>query len=128
MILSFVFYAASLAPLTDSGKHPIDKQLEICLKQPYSTRTQAACYNTAYTAWEKDIAVSEKLLLAKEKQKDKIRAAQKAWEKERDAEFNKIAEHYNQMRGTGYISVRIKLRMEVLRKRALELEAQLKKL
>jgi uncharacterized protein YecT (DUF1311 family) len=59
------------------------------------------------------------------KQKEKLRSEQKDWQKQRDAEFTNIADKYNKMRGTMYIPVRIKLRMEVLRKRALQLEKQL---
>lgn len=126
MLLTFLFFAASLNPSMDTIKHSIDIQLDKCLSQTHATMPRAECYSTAYNAWENDIAACEKKLLKKEKQKGSVAAAQKDWEKERDARFKEIADKYNTMRGTMYVPVRIKLRMEVLRARALELERQLK--
>ena len=127
MMIPFLLYCASLSLLTDTVEHPIDRQLERCLSAAHATMPRAECYTTAYKAWENDIAVSEKKLLKKEKQKGAVAAAQKIWEKERDSRFKEIAGKYNTMRGTLYIPLRIKLRMEVLRARALDLERQLKK-
>ena len=126
MLLSILLYSFSLSPSTDTIKHPIDLQLDKCLLKAHATMTRAACYNTAYIGWENDIAVSEKLLLKKGKDKNNVENEQKAWEQERDARFKEIADQYNKMRGTMYVPLRIKLRMEVLRARALKLEEQLK--
>ncbi len=127
MLIPVLIYAISLMSVTDTVKHPIDSRLESCLLNSYATMPRAHCYNNAYNAWENDIAATEKALLAKagEKQKVEIKACQAAWEKQRDVAFNRIADDYNKMRGTAYIPVRIKLRMEVLRKRALQLEKEL---
>ena len=127
MLFPVLIYAISLVSIPDTAKHPIDNRLDSCLSNSHATMPRAHCYNSAYNAWEEDIATTEKALLAKagEKQKVKIKANQAAWEKQRDAAFDKIADQYNKMRGTGYIPVRIKLRMEVLRKRALQLEKKL---
>jgi len=126
MLISFLLYAASLNPSADTIKHPIDIQLDKCLSQAHATIPRAECYNTAYKAWENDISTCEKKLLKKEKQKGTVVAAQKNWEKEKDARFKEIADKYNSMRGTMYVPIRIKLRMEVLRARALKLENQVK--
>lgn len=127
MLITVLMYAISVASVTDTVKYPIDNRLDSCLSNSYATMPRAHCYNSAYNAWENDIAATEKALLAKAdaKQKAKIKAAQSAWEKQRDAAFNRIAGQYNKMHGTAYIPVRIKLRMEVLRKRALQLEKEL---
>ena len=128
MMIPVLFFASSFLNLSDSVRHPIDLRLDSCLLKSHATMPRAECYRNAYEAWENDIAAVEKALLqrANAKQKAKIKAEQNAWIKQRDASFQKIADQYNKMRGTAYIPVRIKLRMEVLRKRALELERQQK--
>ncbi|MEP6674993.1 MAG: lysozyme inhibitor LprI family protein [Ferruginibacter sp.] len=112
---------------SDSNQHPIDVHLKDCLAASHATMPRAHCYTTAYNAWEKDINATEKKLLSKATaaQKTILHADQTAWEKERDVAFQNIADKYNNRRGTGYIPVRIELRMQVLRKRALTLEAAL---
>lgn len=113
----------------DSNQHPIDMRLQNCLKEAHATMPRAECYNIAYHHWELDIKNIEKKLLAKAttQQKEQLRTDELNWEKERDLAFDTIAIKYNKMRGTGYIPVRIQLRMDVLRKHALELEAELTK-
>lgn len=128
MLISVLLFATTLINVSDTGGNKIDVQLSECLSKSEATMIRAECYNKAYTAWDNDITATEKVLMAKAdgKQKEKLRSEQSAWQKQRDDAFNKIADKYNKMRGTMYIPVRIKLRMEVLRKRALQLEKQLR--
>ena len=128
MMIAILLSAGTFLNAPDTARHPIDIKLERCLSHSNAIMPRAECYSTAYTAWEKDIDVSEKKLLAKagEKEKVSLAASQIAWEKYRDARFQQIADRYNKMRGTGYIPVRVKVRMEILRERALQLEKELK--
>ena len=123
--LSFVVTAqAEDAPST----HPIDVKMEKCLKTQHGTMPRVKCYNTAAEAWDKDLTkVYAELRQAEDaKNKPALEAAQLAWEKYRDAEFDYFAQIYGQLRGTGYISVRITTRMEIVRARALQLESRLR--
>ena len=128
MMIAILLSAGTFLNAADTDRHPIDIKLERCLSHSNAIMPRAECYSTAYTSWEKDIDVSEKKLLAKagEKEKASLAASQIAWEKYRDTRFQQIAERYNKMRGTGYIPVRVKVRMEILRERALQLEKELK--
>ncbi len=111
----------------DSVIHPIDARMNNCLAHSHATMPSATCYNKAYLAWEEDIRVAQNKLLkiAEPQQRKKLAEEESDWEKQRDLEFKKIADKYNNRRGTGYIPVRIELRMEILRMRALELEKRL---
>ncbi len=127
ILLPVLLLSGSILNSTDSTIHPIDTRMNACLAKAHATMPRATCYNTAYLAWEADIKnVSNKLLKnADALQRKKLTDEKSSWEKERDLEFSKIADTYNARKGTGYIPIRIKLRMEILRKRALQLEKQL---
>ena len=126
ILLSVFMIAGSFFNSPDSVIHPIDARMNNCLGHSHATMPRATCYNKAYLAWEDDIKITCNKLLKKAdpQRRKKLADEQSAWEKQRDLEFKKIADKYNSMRGTGYIPVRIELRMEILRKRALELEKQ----
>ena len=110
------------------GKHPVDVKMEKCLKTHHGTMPRVECYNTASEAWDKDLTkVYAELRQAEDaKNKPALEASQRAWEKYRDAEFDYLAQIYGRMKGTGYISVRITARMEIVRARALNLESRLR--
>jgi uncharacterized protein YecT (DUF1311 family) len=101
--------------------NPIDKTQTSCLKTQHCTMPRAKCYSDAADAWEKDVTEIYALLLKavpKEK-RPALETSQSAWEAYRDAEFEMIAQMYNDRKGSGYISVRIILRMNVVKERAL---------
>ena len=127
ILLPVLLLSGSMLNAADSSVHPIDTRMNACLAKTHATMPRATCYNTAYLEWEADIKkVNNELLKnADAVQRKKLTDEQSSWEKERDLEFSKIADTYNARKGTGYIPVRIKLRMEILRKRALQLEMQL---
>ena len=108
-------------------KHPIETALQQCLAKSHATMPRARCYSQASDAWDKDVAVTYAELLRRENAvaKSSLQAAQAAWEKYRDAEFDYLAELYWQRKGTGYIAVRIVQRSEIVRARALQLENRL---
>jgi uncharacterized protein YecT (DUF1311 family) len=125
-LISILLSAGTLLNTPDSAIHPIDSRMTKCLDRSHAIMPRADCYNKAYTDWEQDIKKYQNRLLQKAdaEQRKKILAEEKAWEDIRDEEFKKIADEYNNRKGTGYIPVRIALRMQVLRKRALQLEKE----
>ncbi len=109
---------------TDNG---IDKVQAKCLKTHSGTMPRAKCYSDAFEAWEKNIAqtYAEMRSVVPTATKHSLETAQKAWETFRDAEFDFIGERYANRKGTGYIAIRIILRIDVLKPRALQLEKEL---
>jgi uncharacterized protein YecT (DUF1311 family) len=85
------------------------------------------CTDKAYAAWDQELNKNYgKLMRAlKPSQKEALRLAQIEWIKYRDLDFKLIDSVYDTMQGTMYIPMRIDARMEVVKKRALELKGYL---
>lgn len=82
------------------------------------------CTDKAYAAWDKELNQNYGKLMRtlKPPQKETLRLAQLEWIKYRDLDFKLIDSVYDTMQGTMYIPMRIAARLEVLKKRALELK------
>ena len=115
---------------TETAPHPIDAAMNKCLKTHKGNLPRAECYSATSEAWEKDVtSVYAKLLaIADAPEKAVLAKSQRAWEQFRDAEFEFYSRLYNSRKGTGYISVRITTRMEIVKTRALQLESHLESL
>ena len=130
-VLIFVFTCLSYALANASGKgaqeqapHPIDKALEACIDKNGSTAGMVECTDKAYAAWDKELNKNygELMRTVKPSQKEALRLAQLEWIKYRDLDFKLIDTLYDTMQGTMYIPMRIDARMELVKKRALELK------
>jgi len=121
--LSCLLGAASGSVTQDQPQHPIDKALEACIDKNGSTAGMVQCTDTAYAAWDKELNKNygELMRSVKPPQKEALRLAQLEWIKYRDLDFKLIDSLYDTMQGTMYIPMRIDARMEVVKKRALEL-------
>jgi uncharacterized protein YecT (DUF1311 family) len=122
--LGFLFLFTTIAIAQEPAQHPIDKALEACIDKNGSTAGMVECTDKAYAAWDKELNKSygELMRALKPAQKEAIRLAQLEWIKYRDLEFKLIDSIYDAMQGTMYIPMRIDARMEVVKKRALELK------
>jgi uncharacterized protein YecT (DUF1311 family) len=82
------------------------------------------CTDKAYAAWDKELNkdYGELMRTLKPSQKETLRLAQLEWIKFRDLDFKLIDSVYDTMQGTMYIPMRVDARMEVVKKRALELK------
>ena len=111
----------------EETKHPIDKALEACIDKNGSTAGMVECTDKAYAAWDRELNKSYGALMQslKPKQKETLRLAQLEWIKFRDLEFKLVDSLYDTMEGTMYIPMRVDARMEVIRKRALDLKGYL---
>ncbi len=127
----FTFLIFLLTCLTASGslsqeqtQHPIDKALETCIDKNGSTAGMVECTDKAFAAWDKELNKNygELMRTLKPTQKETLRSSQLEWIKYRDLEFKFIDSIYDTMQGTMYIPMRIDARMEVVKKRALELK------
>jgi uncharacterized protein YecT (DUF1311 family) len=116
-----------LAPVAigqEQAQHPIDKALEACIDKNGSTAGMVECTDKAYAAWDKELNKNygELMRALKPAQKESLKAAELEWIKYRDLQFKFIDSIYDTMQGTMYIPMRIDARMEVIKKRALELK------
>jgi len=123
--------ALLLLPLACFGQeqrqHPIDKALDACIEKNGSTAGMVECTDKAYAAWDKELNKNYGALMQKLKprQKEALRLGQLEWIKFRDLEFKFIDSIYDTLEGTMYIPMRIGTRMDIVKKRALELKEYL---
>ena len=119
-----VFLLATGASAQEPAPHSIDKALEACIDKNGSTAGMVECTDKAYAAWDKELNKNygELMRALKPAQKEALRLAQLEWIKYRDVNFKFIDSVYDTMDGTMYIPMRIDSRMEVVKKRALELK------
>jgi uncharacterized protein YecT (DUF1311 family) len=83
------------------------------------------CTDKAYAAWDRELNKNygELMRILKPPPKESLRLAQLEWIKYRDLDLKLIDSLYDDtMQGTMYIPMRIDARMEVVKKRALELQ------
>jgi uncharacterized protein YecT (DUF1311 family) len=121
LLLASVSFAQAETP------HPIDKALDACIEKDGSTAGMVQCTDKAYAAWDKELNKNYFALMRKLKptQKEIMKAAQLEWIKSRDADFKVIDSIYDTLQGTMYIPMRIDARMELVKKRALQLKGYL---
>jgi uncharacterized protein YecT (DUF1311 family) len=125
--LTVLLLAMGVVSGQEETKHPIDKSLEACIDKNGSTAGMVECTDKAYAAWDKELNKNYSVLMQslKPKQKETLRQAQLEWIKFRDLEFKLVNSLYDTMEGTMYIPMRVDARMEVIRKRALDLKGYL---
>jgi uncharacterized protein YecT (DUF1311 family) len=123
LALASVLLLATVSIAQEQTQHPIDKALEACIDKNGSTAGMVECTDKAYVAWDKELNKNygELLRALKSSQKEVLRVAQLEWIKYRDLDFKLIDTLYDTMQGTMYIPMRIDARMEVIKKRALQL-------
>lgn len=104
--------------------HPIDTALDKCMDKNPSTQGMIGCIDEAYKKWDAELNKNYKALTAQlsPKQKATLLASQRKWLEYRDLEFKNIATFYETMEGTMYQPMAVSDRMEVVKKRALDLK------
>lgn len=115
---------ATVSLAQEESKHPIDKALDACIEKDPSTGGMVECTDKAYLAWDKELNKNYGQLLRKLKptQKEVLKSAQLEWIKHRDADFKLIDSIYETLEGTMYISMRLDERVELVKRRALQLK------
>jgi uncharacterized protein YecT (DUF1311 family) len=127
LTLVSVLLLATVSFAQEQNQHPIDKSLEACIDKNPSTAGMVECTDKAYLAWDKELNKNygELMRTLKPGQKESLRAAQLEWIKYRDLNFKLIDSVYDTMQGTMYIPMRIEARVEMIKRRALELRGYL---
>ena len=108
-----------------AADHPIDQYQTKCIAADSTTAGMTNCTNGASARWDKELnSVYAKLLSSLSPvEQDALRAAQRQWILYRDAEFKVIDEMYKTRDGTMYIPMRAADRLEIIKARALQLQA-----
>ncbi len=115
--------AASAAP-AEGVKHEIDLLVDKMMDKDPSTAGMIEAVTEGEKRWDAELNKYYKLLgenLDKDS-KAALKKAQLAWIAFRDAEFAMIAELYSKKEGTMYRVIAAGARMEVVKKRALDLK------
>ena len=111
-----------------SGKeHPIDSWLKGCMEKDPSTQGTNACLGQALVRWDSEMnRVYQELNGRLDAEGcNTLREAQRAWMAFRDRELAWLGEFYGRLQGSMYGSMLVADRVEVTRKRALELDSLL---
>lgn len=120
---------AVLAPLRSQDapapppRHPVDARLDACLAKDPSTQGMLACLDAAYAEWDAELNRAYRELLSRltAGEAESLREAQRAWLAHRDATFKLFDAVYGRKEGTMFLTMRAADRVDVVRKRALEL-------
>lgn len=133
MKLYFVFFFTFFFSCTvafsqePAERHPIDVALDKCMDKNPSTQGTVGCLDEAYKKWDAELNKNYKALTLKmnAKQKAALLAAQRKWIEYRDLEFKAQLSIYETMEGTMFQPMIVNDRMEVVKKRALDLKSYL---
>lgn len=103
--------------------YDIDTELSQCMDANPSTTGMLNCVSDAYKKWDIELNRNYKLLrqILGEEDKEMLMASQKAWIAYRDTEFRTIHAVFGNKDGTMYIPMAAHSRVEIVKKRALEL-------
>jgi uncharacterized protein YecT (DUF1311 family) len=103
----------------------IDLTTESCLNTNESTAGMLECFSRSEKEWDTELNRVYKALQGKLKPagQDALKQAQKAWMGQRDKEFELINALHAQLDGTMWIAVMAEKRADVVKTRALALQA-----
>lgn len=125
--LCFLFLSFVAIAQDAQEQHPIDIALDKCMDKNPSTHGMIGCLDEAYKKWDAELNKNYKALSLKmdTKQKAALLAAQRKWIEYRDLEFMTQKAVYETMQGTMFQPMAVNDRMEVVKKRALDLKSYL---
>ena len=109
--------------ISTEKQHRIDKITDDCIEKDGSTAGMSECMNQAYQLWDAELNKIYNQLKAslKSDAQNALKASQLEWIKFRDAEFALSDKIYSELQGTMYIPMRAGDRVDMVRKRTLEL-------
>ena len=118
------FDGAAPAP---GKEHPTDSWLKGCMETDPSTQGTNACLGQALVRWDSEMNRAYQELNGRldAERRSTLREAQRAWVVFRDRELAWLGDFYGRLEGSMYGSMLAADRVEVTRKRALELDSLL---
>jgi len=116
--------SAVSAAESENEKHEIDIFVDKAMDKDPSTAGMIKAMDEGEKLWDAELNKYYKLLSEKldKESKAALKKAQLAWITFRDAEFAMIADIYSKQEGTMYRVIAVSLRMEVVKRRALDLK------
>lgn len=101
----------------------LDQALERCAGKHPSNQGGAACGRRAYVHWDKllNVVYSDLMKKMSDRESKALRSSQRRWLKFRDAEFKVIDRVYSFEKGSMNISFNAHARLQLVRKRVMEL-------
>jgi uncharacterized protein YecT (DUF1311 family) len=126
-LLVVVLLMSGISHAQETPRHPIDKVLDECLEKDSTTAGMTNCIGKAYEKWDKELnrIYAELMKKLSPEGKANLKDAQLQWLKFRDSEFKLQDSIYSTLEGTMYIPMRVSDRMELVKKRAVELKSHL---
>ena len=123
-ILSPSLIIPAFAAESENEKHEIDIFVDKAMDKDPSTAGMIKSMDEGEKLWDAELNKYYKLLSEKldKESKTALKKAQLAWINFRDAEFAMIADIYSKQEGTMYLVIAVSLRMEVVKRRALDLK------
>lgn len=126
LIIILTFFSVTTFGQMDST-YQIDKELKECLNSAvnYSTKGMTDCVSLATKKWDTELNLKYKQLLdlLTTEQKEKLKIAQREWIEYRDKEIEFSNQLYSDMQGTMWIPVAAQTKLDLTRKRAIEIES-----
>ena len=110
--------------MEERKKHPIDVKIDAMIEKDGSTHGQIRAMDAAYKLWDAELNRVYKKLYSElhSAGKSRLQASQRAWITFRDAEFKFLDAVYGKLDGTMYLPMRVASRVELVKRRAQELE------
>lgn len=121
IIVGLLFCIDSFSQVNDS----IELKFKKCLDDSLSTAGMCNCTIQAMDSWDKELNKNYNLLMKSLSQPNKefLKSAQKEWILYRDKEFELINRiYYTELQGTMYYPMAWNSKLEIVKKRALELK------
>lgn len=127
LLLLSLFCAASAAAQdgAPAAQYPADSVLTLCEEANPSTQGMLECLRTAEQSWDREMNVWYRELQSRvgATGKASLAKAQKAWMAFRDAEFARLTSLYSMTDGTMYLVMHAADRVDLVRRRALDLRS-----
>ncbi len=126
-LTAILFCLLNLAFGQTEKEHPIDIELQNCLdsRENYTTKGMTDCVVQATKKWDLELNRNYQKLfkLLTDEKKGKLKITQRKWVEYRDKEIEFSNQLYHDMQGTMWIPVAAQTKLDLTRKRTLELES-----
>ncbi|MAC94720.1 MAG: hypothetical protein CMC96_04385 [Flavobacteriales bacterium] len=126
-LTAILFCLLNLAFGQTEKEHPIDIDLQKCLdsNENYTTKGMTDCVVRSTEKWDEELNKNyqELLTLMTAEQTDKLKIAQRKWVEYRDKEIEFSNQLYYDMQGTMWTPVAAQTKLDLTRKRTIEIES-----
>lgn len=124
LLFVIIFFILFPIRVLSQDNNPIDKELSDCMDKDPSTKGVLECIDIAYQKWDDELNLyyNKVMDILDDEGKASLKEAQRKWIEFRDLEFINIQNIYSFKEGTMYLPMQALDKMEIVKKRALELK------